>query len=86
MQVAPVHALAFRRLAVAEVFFEMQCIRADLSVIFVSGYGEEEAARRLAGRGSVDFLHKPFEPEQLVKKVRTVLAGEERGPGNRSGA
>ncbi|MCZ6463807.1 MAG: response regulator [Proteobacteria bacterium] len=78
--------LAMPEVGGEEVFFEMQRIRADLGVIFVSGYGEEEVARRLAGRGSVDFLHKPFEPEQLVKKVRAALAGKERAPGNRAGA
>jgi PAS domain S-box-containing protein len=57
-----------------EVFYEMQRIRAGLGVVFVSGYGEEEAVRRLAERGSVGFLHKPFEPEQLVEKVKVALA------------
>jgi FixJ family two-component response regulator len=51
-------------------------------VVFVSGYGEEKAVRELAGRGSVGFLHKPFEPEQLVEKVRVALAGAERDSGS----
>jgi PAS domain S-box-containing protein len=66
--------LAMPELDGEEVFYEMQRIRAGLGVVFVSGYGEEEAVRRLAERGSVGFLHKPFEPEQLVEKVKVALA------------
>jgi PAS domain S-box-containing protein len=66
--------LAMPELGGEEVFFEMKRIRAGLGVVFVSGYGEEEAVRRLADRGSVGFLHKPFQPEQLVEKVRVALA------------
>jgi CheY-like chemotaxis protein len=74
--------LAMPELGGEEVYSAMQHIRAGLGVVFVSGYGEEKAVRELAGRGSVGFLHKPFEPEQLVEKVRVALAGAERDSGS----
>ena len=57
----------------ARVFEEIRQIRPDLPVILVSGYAEE-AARSLLGEGSrASFLHKPFEPEELVKRLRAAF-------------
>ena len=57
----------------ARVFEEIRQIRPDLPVILVSGYAEE-AARSLLGDGSsASFLHKPFEPEELVKRLRAAF-------------
>jgi PAS domain S-box-containing protein len=81
---AAVLDLAMPELGGEEVFAELDRIRSGLGVVFVSGYGEEEAVRRFAVHGSVEFLHKPFEPEQLVAKLRAALAGATRGAGSTS--
>jgi signal transduction histidine kinase/CheY-like chemotaxis protein len=59
------------------VFEEIRRIRPDLAVVLVSGYAEE-AARNLLGVGSrVSFLHKPFEPEQLIERLRAAFASKQ---------
>ncbi|NOT07023.1 MAG: response regulator [Gemmatimonadales bacterium] len=48
-------------------------------VIFLSGYADDEATRRLLASPNTAFLLKPFMPERLVQLVRDVLDGEPRG-------
>jgi two-component system, cell cycle sensor histidine kinase and response regulator CckA len=49
--------------------------RPDLKIIFMSGYAEQAAVRQ----GLIDphqaFISKPFTPEALVRKLRSVLDG-----------
>ena len=52
--------------------------RADLRVLFLSGYTEDEVFRR--GGGTTAFLHKPFLPTALTAKVREVLNGQVHSP------
>ena len=47
--------------------------RADLKVIFVSGYADEAIGDRRMLEDGASFLQKPFTLEQLLKKVREVL-------------
>ena len=49
-------------------------VRPNLPVILSSGYGAEEAGRRLASGELAGFLQKPYRPHQLVEKVRQALA------------
>jgi DNA-binding response OmpR family regulator len=50
--------------------------RPEMKVLFMSGYSEELVADRgMVGRGAA-FLAKPFSPEQLLAKLRAVLAGD----------
>jgi len=56
-----------------EVFLEMRRIRADAKVLLVSGYNEEEATERFAGKGLNGFLQKPFKPDELRDKLKTIL-------------
>jgi PAS domain S-box-containing protein len=51
-----------------------------LEVIFVSGYTADVIADRGVLDPSVAFLHKPFSPEELATKVRSVL-GNSKSPG-----
>ncbi len=46
----------------------------SIPVIVVSSKGEE-TDRIWARQGAVDYLVKPWSPEQLVEKARAVLAG-----------
>ncbi len=54
-------------------FDAMRRIRPDAPIILVSGYSEEGAAERFAGKGLTGFLQKPFLPTTLIEKVRQVF-------------
>lgn len=44
--------------------------------LFITGYGELEQAVRLVRAGAVDYIAKPFAVDELVDKVRSLLASE----------
>jgi CheY-like chemotaxis protein len=48
-------------------------IKPDVKVIFSSGYNEEEATRRFAGRGPDGFIQKPYCLEALMAELERVL-------------
>jgi len=54
---------------------EIRRMEPTVPVIVISGYTESEARERFAGNGSAGFVQKPFSVQQLVGKVREVLAG-----------
>ena len=56
-----------------EAFREMRRIRPDVKVILTSGYNEQEATHRFAGKGLAAFIQKPFELSRLLGTVRDVL-------------
>ena len=47
--------------------------RKEMSVLFMSGYTDDEVMRRGVIDGRTAFLQKPFTPAQFAKKVREVL-------------
>jgi CheY-like chemotaxis protein/two-component sensor histidine kinase len=56
-----------------ETFDAMRRLRAELPILLVSGYDKEMVAERFMGRGSAGFLYKPYEPEELIERVRSAL-------------
>jgi len=50
-------------------------MRPDLPVLMVSGLPDSEVIRDWAGRDGFDTFPKPFRPDELVEKVRTMLDG-----------
>jgi CheY-like chemotaxis protein len=48
--------------------------RPDLKVIFTSGYNMESCTSGDWLREGLNFLQKPYRPEQLIEAVRTMLA------------
>ena len=48
--------------------------RPGMRVIFMSGYTEHAILERILSEPSAAFLQKPFTPDQLLKKLREVLA------------
>jgi PAS domain S-box-containing protein len=52
--------------------------RDDLSIIYMSGYTNEQITRRGVSKPGVSFLQKPFTPLELLEHVRRVL--DERTP------
>jgi CheY-like chemotaxis protein len=55
------------------VFRELRTIRQSLPVLLMSGYNEQEAVSRFAGKGLAGFLQKPFTVDQLMEKLRSIL-------------
>ncbi len=61
----------------SEVFREIRQIKPDARVILASGYNEQDATARFAGKGLAGFLQKPFQMETLKKAIRAAV--EETG-------
>jgi DNA-binding response OmpR family regulator len=55
-------------------FHEIRRLRPDLPVILISGYSEQEASLRLQLPGLAGFVQKPFQPGELVGRIRAVLS------------
>ena len=57
-----------------EVYRELRRLHPNARVLMSSGYSEYQAARLFSNPLSA-FLNKPYQPAQLVEKVREVLGG-----------
>jgi CheY-like chemotaxis protein len=57
----------------AEVLSALHAIRADLPVVVCSGYGEAEIAARLGNARPGAFLSKPFQPLDLLSRLREAV-------------
>ena len=47
--------------------------RADIPVIFVSAYGQEDTVARALDMGAADYVVKPFSPTELAARIRAAL-------------
>ena len=52
---------------------------AELPVIFISGYGNDETVAKALELGAADYIVKPFSPTELVARIRAALRRRE-GP------
>jgi CheY-like chemotaxis protein len=60
-------------------------LRPEVCVVLISGYSEEALLEnRLLADGSIILLQKPFEPKDLVQKLRESLSRRHIPPGTRS--
>jgi two-component system, cell cycle sensor histidine kinase and response regulator CckA len=57
-----------------ELVRRLREVRPDLPTLFISGYTEEGVRTQGALHPDVAYLEKPFSPEDLVRKVREMLA------------
>ncbi len=48
-------------------------IRAELKVLFMSGYTDDAFIKHEILKKEVAFIHKPFSPTQLLQKIRDLL-------------
>lgn len=46
-----------------------------IPVVFVSALGQEQEIARGRSAGAVDYLLKPYVPEDLIRKIRGILEG-----------
>jgi PAS domain S-box-containing protein len=56
-----------------KAFIEMRSIRADVRVVIISGYSEQEVSRQYRGNLPAGFLIKPFEYDRLLRTIRSAL-------------
>jgi len=68
--VAALLDLAMPEMSGEELFLRLRELRPDLPVILVTGYDAARAAERFSARGLDGFLHKPWEPEDMVAAVQ----------------
>ena len=54
----------------------LQAERPALKVLYTSGYSAESLTADGLLEDKINFLQKPYRPEQLLEMVRAVLAGE----------
>ncbi|MGC8874440.1 MAG: response regulator [Chloroflexia bacterium] len=52
-------------------------------VVFLSAKGQRQEVEEGISVGAVDYILKPFAPEELVAKVHEILARQEKSPGER---
>jgi len=57
----------------AEAYTELRRVRADVRVILMSGYNEQDATNRFAGKGPAGFVQKPLQLSPLARTIRRVL-------------
>jgi DNA-binding NtrC family response regulator len=65
------------KLGGADVFLGMKHINPDVKVILASGYVEPAAKAELLKAGAKGFVQKPYQPNEILKKIRDAL---EHGP------
>jgi CheY-like chemotaxis protein len=56
-----------------ELVEELEKRNVCLPILFISGYRENGLVERLARKGCVDYLEKPFEPAELIDRVESLL-------------
>lgn len=61
------------RMGGEETFRELRALNPKLPIILCSGYSEEDAAARFAGKGLAGFLQKPYQATSLLAMLRAVL-------------
>jgi PAS domain S-box-containing protein len=58
-----------------ETFRELRRIRAGVRVILSSGYSEQDAVQRFAGKGLAGFIQKPYTVDNLQAVLQPLFAG-----------
>jgi len=58
--------------------------RPNMRVVFMSGYTAEEVNRQGVQEGEVEFLQKPFKPDDLIRRLLRVLALETEDRGRKT--
>lgn len=62
------------RLGGMSLFLQLREINPKVKVIFTSAYLEAEAKRNLMNVGAIDFIQKPYIPEQILNSIRAALS------------
>jgi two-component system, cell cycle sensor histidine kinase and response regulator CckA len=75
----PIHLLltdvVMPEMGAGELAEQLLAQRPGIKVLYVSGYTPDEVVRRGVSRKEAAFIQKPFNTDDLMKKVREVLDG-----------
>lgn len=63
------------RLNGEEAFRKMRAIQPGVRVLLSSGYNEQEATSRFAGKGLAGFIQKPYRTKDLLSHLEALLQG-----------
>lgn len=56
-----------------EILEALRRIQHDVRVVVTSGYSASEVSEKLAGKGLVGFVQKPFRASELVETIHKAL-------------
>jgi DNA-binding NtrC family response regulator len=56
-----------------EVLREMHSLRPDIPVIMITGYAMVDTAVEAMKHGAIDYIAKPFTPQEIIEKVQEAL-------------
>ena len=68
--------LTMPRLDGAQVFSEIRQKNAQVPVVLMSGYSEQEATAHFSGKGLAGFIQKPFDIPTLQRTLKAALSGK----------
>jgi PAS domain S-box-containing protein len=57
-------------------FTELRRLDPDVRVLLMSGFNEQDAVHRFAGKGLAGFIQKPFKADTLYEKLQAVFTGD----------
>lgn len=60
-----------------EVLAQLSANNLSFPVVMISGHGDVGIAVKAMRAGAIDFLEKPFAPDQLIEAVRDALADDD---------
>ncbi len=63
------------RMGGEEAFTEMRRIKPEIKVLLSSGYNEQTATNRFAGKGLAGFVQKPYTLKKILAKIAETMAG-----------
>ncbi len=72
--VAVVLDLTMPRMSGEDTLRELRRMDPDVPVLIISGFSDHEMIQGLGGHHASDFLAKPFQPDELREKLRSILA------------
>lgn len=59
-----------------KTFTELRRIDPNVRVVLSSGYNEQDAVQRFAGRGLAGFIQKPYQVQKLLEVIRGIVDSE----------
>ncbi len=56
-----------------DAFRAMRLVKPEVQVLLSSGYNEQDATNRFAGKGLAGFIQKPYTPSAVLQKIREIM-------------